>query len=234
MAGHPDAAPRSRPAPSRPGSTPGVDFLIAGRRSTTRPHAWVTIGCSVDLGLFTLQHPDRRRAADLGPRVRRPGRDVDLDIVSFTIAFGAARDAPPPVGWRRSRTQLPAPARRPGAAARPPMPRPRGDRRGHGRRRPGRTSSRPRSRPASIKATCRPPRHRLDPRPRPLPDRHRRARIPANHASWSHAGQDATELPNVVAYYQQAPRLTAPGRRPRPGTPCRRRLDRCTSSTRAP
>ena len=112
----------------------GVDFLIAWAPFHYEADAFVGIGCSVDLGLFTI---NIHIGADLyiwGPEFG--GRaDVDLDVVSFSIEFGAARQAPPPVGWQTfSEKFLPAPsdapvqkvamlAALPGGAA-PPPPKP--------------------------------------------------------------------------------------------------------------
>jgi hypothetical protein len=76
----------------------GVDFLISWAPFHYEAHAWVTIGCSVDLGLFTLSV---QIGADLqlwGPAFGGQAL-VDLDVVSFTIAFGAPRAEPAPIGW---------------------------------------------------------------------------------------------------------------------------------------
>lgn len=88
----------------------GVDFLIAWAPFHYEADAYVGIGCSVDLGLFTL---NIHIGADLyiwGPEFG--GRaDIDLDVVSFSIEFGAARQAPPPVGWQTFAEKfLPAPS----------------------------------------------------------------------------------------------------------------------------
>ena len=78
--------------------TAGLDFLIAWAPFSYLAHAWVAIGCKVDLGLFSIR---LQIGADLqiwGPPFG--GRAiVDLDVVSFTIAFGAPATAPAPVGW---------------------------------------------------------------------------------------------------------------------------------------
>jgi hypothetical protein len=93
----------------------GVDFLIAWAPFHYDAHAWVTIGCSVDLGLFTISV---QIGADLhiwGPAFGGQAL-VDLDVVSFTIAFGAAPAPPDPVGWTTFASNfLPPPE--PGAAA---------------------------------------------------------------------------------------------------------------------
>ena len=76
----------------------GVDFLFAWAPFHYEAHAWVTIGVSLDLGLFTISI---QIGADLqiwGPAFGGQAT-VDLDIISFTIGFGAARALPPPIGW---------------------------------------------------------------------------------------------------------------------------------------
>lgn len=76
----------------------GVDFLIAWKPFHYEAGVYINIGVSADLGLFTI---NVHVGADLhvwGPPFG--GRaDVDLDVVSFTINFGAAPSTPPPVGW---------------------------------------------------------------------------------------------------------------------------------------
>jgi hypothetical protein len=76
----------------------GADFLIAWAPFHYEADVYVSLGCSVNLGLFTLSISV---GADLylwGPPFG--GRaDVDLAIVSFTIFFGADRIPPPPIGW---------------------------------------------------------------------------------------------------------------------------------------
>jgi hypothetical protein len=76
----------------------GADFLIAWAPFHYTADVYVSLGCSVDLGLFTL---NLHIGADLtvwGPPFG--GRaEVDLDVVTFTIEFGASAVAPPPLGW---------------------------------------------------------------------------------------------------------------------------------------
>jgi hypothetical protein len=78
--------------------TIGADFLMAWAPFHYEADVYVGIGCSVNLGLFTL---NVHVGADLylwGPPFG--GRAVvDLDVVSFTIEFGSAAVAPSPVGW---------------------------------------------------------------------------------------------------------------------------------------
>jgi hypothetical protein len=87
----------------------GVDFLIAWAPFHYEAHAWVTIGVAADLGLFTLSV---QIGADLqlwGPAFGGEAL-VDLDVVSFTIGFGAPRAEPAPVGWTTFATNfLPPP-----------------------------------------------------------------------------------------------------------------------------
>ena len=78
--------------------TAGLDFLIAWAPFHYQAHAWVAIGCKVDLGLFSIRV---QIGADLqiwGPLFGGQAV-VDLDVVSFTIAFGAQAQPPAPVGW---------------------------------------------------------------------------------------------------------------------------------------
>lgn len=76
----------------------GADFLIAWAPFHYEADAYVNLGCSVNLGLFTV---NLSIGADLyiwGPPFG--GRaDVDLDIVSFTISFGADQEPAKPLGW---------------------------------------------------------------------------------------------------------------------------------------
>jgi hypothetical protein len=88
--------------------TAGADFLIAWAPFHYEADVYVNVGCSVNLGLFTL---NLHVGADLflwGPSFG--GRaDVDLDVVTFSIAFGAPKAAPAPVGWTAFKTSfLPA------------------------------------------------------------------------------------------------------------------------------
>ena len=83
----------------------GVDFLIAWAPFHYEADAYISVGCSVDLGLFTISV---HIGADLeiwGPAFGGKAR-VDLTIVTFTIGFGADRALPPPVGWATFRTNF--------------------------------------------------------------------------------------------------------------------------------
>lgn len=76
----------------------GIDLLIAWSPFHYEADSYVSLGVSVDLGLFTVK---LQAGADLfiwGPEFGGKA-DVDLDVVSFTINFGAAPAALKPVGW---------------------------------------------------------------------------------------------------------------------------------------
>lgn len=182
----------------------GVDFLIAWAPFHYEAHAWVTIGCAVDLGLFTLSV---QIGADLqlwGPEFGGQAV-VDLDVVSFTIAFGAPRTAPPPVGWHTfaanflppPETPRKTPAAKPGlfaarAAAAAPEPAPA-----------------PEAVPSIIKATITSGLISQVPGVDWIldPDQFRiltASTIPANHASWSTSATGTAEFPNLVADYPGA------------------------------
>jgi hypothetical protein len=181
----------------------GVDFLIAWAPFHYEAEAWVTIGCSVDLGLFTLSV---QIGADLqlwGPAFGGEAL-VDLDVVSFTIGFGAARSAPDPVGWSTFAANfLPPPETAPqpaallahavAAAAQAAAP----------------AAAQQAPVPNIIKATVT---AGLIPQSSPGvdwildPDQFRiltASTIPANHGGWSTSAAQTAELPNVVADYQR-------------------------------
>ncbi len=88
----------------------GIDILLAWSPFHYQGEAYVTIGCSVSLGIFTITV---HVGADLlvwGPAFGGTAH-VDLDVVSFTINFGASQNPPPPVGWLDFQKQfLPQPA----------------------------------------------------------------------------------------------------------------------------
>lgn len=76
----------------------GLDFLIGWAPFHYEAGAFINIGCSVDLGLYTLDVSVGAGIYVWGPPFG--GRvHVDLDVVSFTIAFGAEPATPPPIGW---------------------------------------------------------------------------------------------------------------------------------------
>lgn len=78
--------------------TIGVDFLIAWAPFHYEASVYVNVGCSVNLGLFTVN-------ASVGAELQLWGppfggvAEVDLDIISFTISFGKPAVAPPALGW---------------------------------------------------------------------------------------------------------------------------------------
>jgi hypothetical protein len=173
----------------------GLDFLIGWAPFHYEAHAWIMLGCSVDLGLFTISV---QVSADLqlwGPAFGGTAL-VDLDVVSFTIGFGAPRSLPGPVGWKTiAENFLPAPEKPPEqqrvlalAAADPP---------------PEETNV--------IKATVAAGRRPVDAAGVDWildPDNFVIAiasTIPANSPLWATAAGDA-KLPNVVADYHRAPK----------------------------
>ena len=100
----------------------GIDVLIAWAPFHYEACVYVSIGVSLDLGLFTSNLHVGANFFIWGPAFG--GRaEVDLDCVSFAIAFGAAQEPPPPIGWRRFKSNfLPADSARaaPALKARPP------------------------------------------------------------------------------------------------------------------
>ncbi|RYD68129.1 MAG: hypothetical protein EOP58_01405 [Sphingomonadales bacterium] len=75
-----------------------IDLLFAWSPFAYKADSYVTIGISLDLGLFTLS---LHAGADLyiwGPEFGGKA-DVDLDVVSFSFTFGSPASAPQPVGW---------------------------------------------------------------------------------------------------------------------------------------
>jgi hypothetical protein len=76
----------------------GADFLITWAPFHYEADAFAVFGCSVDLGLFTLTVHIGAALEIWGPAFGGQAL-IDLDVVSFTIGFGAGRSAPPPVGW---------------------------------------------------------------------------------------------------------------------------------------
>lgn len=83
----------------------GADFLIAWAPFHYEAGVYVSMGCSVNLGLFTL---NVSVGADLyiwGPPFG--GRaDVDLDVISFTIHFGSKEQEPEPIDWKQFREKF--------------------------------------------------------------------------------------------------------------------------------
>jgi hypothetical protein len=77
----------------------GVDFLISWAPFYYRANAYVNVGCSVNLGLFTISVSVGADLLVWGPAFGGKA-DVDLDIVSFTISFGSSAPNPAPVTWQ--------------------------------------------------------------------------------------------------------------------------------------
>jgi hypothetical protein len=77
----------------------GADFLIGWAPFQYEADAYVNIGCTLNVGLFTLK---LHVGADLqlwGPPFGGKA-DVDLDILTITISFGSDAAAPAPVTWQ--------------------------------------------------------------------------------------------------------------------------------------
>jgi hypothetical protein len=186
----------------------GVDFLISWAPFHYQASAWVTIGCSVDLGLFTLSVQIGAELQIWGPAFGGEAL-VDLDVVSFTIGFGAPLAAPDPVGWNTFATNFLPP---PETAAQP-------------------AAMVAHAVAAAAHAATRaaaPAAAQEDPPPNIIkaavtagqipqtapgfdwildPDQFRiltQSTIPANHGRWSTSASGTAELPNVVADYQRA------------------------------
>jgi hypothetical protein len=83
--------------------TAGVDFLMAWAPFHYEASVYISLGCSIDLGLFTLELDVGAELMIYGPPFGGHA-DVDVDVASFTISFGAAAAAPAPVGWDEFRT----------------------------------------------------------------------------------------------------------------------------------
>jgi len=77
----------------------GIDILLAWAPFHYQANAYIMIGCSVDLGLFTLNVSIGADLRIWGPPFGGSAY-VDLDVVTFTIYFGAAQQPPSPVGWK--------------------------------------------------------------------------------------------------------------------------------------
>jgi hypothetical protein len=82
--------------------TAGVDFLMAWAPFHYEASVYISLGCSVDLGLFTLELDVGAELMIYGPPFGGHA-DVNLEVASFTISFGAPPAAPDPVGWNEFR-----------------------------------------------------------------------------------------------------------------------------------
>lgn len=83
----------------------GADFLIAWAPFHYEASAYVNLGCSVDLGLFTVNLSVGATLLLWGPPFGGQA-EVDLDIVSFTISFGAKQQPAAPIGWQDFRSKF--------------------------------------------------------------------------------------------------------------------------------
>jgi hypothetical protein len=170
----------------------GVDFLISWAPFHYEASAWVTIGCSVDLGLFTLSVQIGASLQIWGPAFGGQAL-VDLDVVSFTIAFGAPASAPGPVGWTTFASNF-LPSRQDGAPQPAAML----------------AAAEPEKVPDVIKASVTAgliPQSAVGVDWILDPDHFRiltASTIPANHAMWDTSAAATAELPNVVADYRRA------------------------------
>jgi len=94
----------------------GADFLIGWAPLHYSADAYINLGCSVNVGLFTL---NLHIGADLtiwGPPFAGKA-DIDLDVISFTIQFGTPSTKPGPLGWQDFKTSfLPADSTSPGTS----------------------------------------------------------------------------------------------------------------------
>ena len=95
----------------------GVDFLFEWAPFHYEADAYVDIGCSIDLGLFTLTLHIGANLQIWGPAFGGTAL-IDLAIISFSIPFGALKALPPPIGWDTLAAKfLPADAPKQNAAA---------------------------------------------------------------------------------------------------------------------
>ncbi len=192
-----------------------MDFLIAWAPFHYEAEAWVTIGCSVDLGLFTL-------SVQVGASLRIWGPEfggealVDLDVVSFTIGFGAAPALPDPVGWTTFAANFLPPPQDPQRVS-PQVAVPRAAARAANPRavRAAQPAAQPEPVPNILAATV-----TAGQLPQTAagidwildPDSFRilvASTIPATHGRWSTSAAGTAELPNVVADYQVVPATPA-------------------------
>lgn len=186
----------------------GVDFLIMWAPFHYEARAYVDIGVSLDLGLFTITI---HVGADLevwGPAFGGTAL-IDLTIVSFTIAFGAPKAPPPPIGWTTLATNfLPADAKQQLAAHADGAARARAAIGPH----PRAAAPPPASTSNVVRADVPAGKLRADVTGadgKPLdwiidPDHFRivtTSAVPANHADWTTGAGALTSLPNDHTYY---------------------------------
>lgn len=77
----------------------GLDFLVEWAPFSYQGDAYINIGVSVDLALFTVHASIGADAVVWGPPFGGKAH-VDLDVVSFTIHFGSDQATPPPIDWK--------------------------------------------------------------------------------------------------------------------------------------
>lgn len=84
----------------------GIDFVIAWAPFKYYVSGFVNIGCSVNLGLFTLDASVGAAIEVWGPPFGGKA-NVDLDVVKFTISFGQQKKANPPLlTWSEFKEQF--------------------------------------------------------------------------------------------------------------------------------
>jgi hypothetical protein len=83
----------------------GMDFLLSWAPFHYEADAYICVGCSVDLGLFTISAHVGADLSIWGPPFGGSA-EVDLDVTSFTISFGASPQPPAPVGWSTFKTNF--------------------------------------------------------------------------------------------------------------------------------
>ena len=97
--------------------TVGVNFLIGWAPFLYRADAHVHVGCSVDLGLFTLRVSVGADLQIWGPSFGGKA-EVDLCVISFTIRFGSSEPTRIPVSWQEMENNFLPGARASGMASR--------------------------------------------------------------------------------------------------------------------
>lgn len=84
----------------------GIDFIMAWAPFKYDASGYISIGCSVDLGLFTLNVSVGAEIYIWGPPFGGKA-EVDLTVFAFTIYFGEEKEADPPLlSWSAFKTQF--------------------------------------------------------------------------------------------------------------------------------